>query len=1155
MAASSERRRRADIVRYWRAVEMFSPQKVEKTSPPKGMYPVESGRTLPWEEGHPVRRRNPGRNMVRQHTVYCGVYPVGSVRDALLDVFGGSEEDHDGRVDGDSALLAFEVTDEGLLVQDSITFSACAWAVGRSRKPGPGAQGWLDGFETEADVCEGVVLGVGDGKVSIADTVPGQRQRPFAGLLCEVVLGAAGGALNAALGPVLGDLAVGALSGAVDAVADRGAGRSARREDDGSLDESPLDAANAADAGDDEAPPRLGEKPLTVRDLSAVTRWVAEQFGVTDDLRPETIRVQCRSVSRRKAGRSGGSDFLNSFIAADLGLVAGSLSKEEPGPALRDYLTSSSALRGRARTDVRDEPAAVVNGVRPALFPLGRWPSKTEHPLVLSQQFAVNRIVEQLADADGLYAVNGPPGTGKTTQLRDLIAAVLVMRAERLSELRRPEDAFTGHAHRWSTGTYQRSVASLKPELAGYEMVIASANNGAVENVSKEIPALESVAAEWRDEASFFPEQGRLVLDGVPAWGTLAAKLGNKGNRSDFRSKYWFGPPREERAERGEGMRDVLRAAASRGTDLAAWREAVARFREARQTVLALRDERQRVDDALLGFSRADTAVTTAQQSVQTARRDLEELRGPAVAARVARSTAQTNLSGPAGRRAEHRRHRPGLTAGIFTLGAAQRDWQTEDQLLAEAEQTARAAYEQHTQVAAAYDRAEGAGRAALSEAEGALDVTERHRAQLRRTVEAAVERWEAYLPFIGTHGDRAEEEARELASPWSDPEFTRARTRLFLAAMDLHRAFIEGAADRMRKNLDAAMDVLCGDAPKTLKPEVVLAAWQSLFLALPVVSTTFASLDRMFTGLGPRSLGWMLIDEAGQATAQMPVGALWRARRGVVVGDPLQLEPVVTLPHTGQQALCRTFGVAQEWEPSRTSAQRVADRLNSYGTWLLAPQGSSVDRVWVGSPLRVHRRCDDPMFTISNEIAYDGLMVHGVHRDDEYAVARRGVWWPVSGGRASQGKWSPDEGDCANVIVHRLVDQGLDPERELFVISPFRDVVAGLRRSLCQVVPRDRVGTVHTTQGKEADVVLLVLGAGGDRAGPRVWAASTPNLLNVAVSRARRRLFVVGDHDTWRGHQHFDVLARQLPCISEAEQAAMRELAPTVLADGCRCL
>ncbi|MEU1346541.1 DEAD/DEAH box helicase [Streptomyces sp. NPDC005795] len=1154
MAASSERRRRADIVRYWRAVEMFSPQKVEKASPPKGVYPVESGRPLPWEDGHPVRRRSPGRNMVRQHTVYCGVYPVASVRDVLLDVFGGSEEDHDGRVDGDSALLAFEVTDEGLLVQDSITFSACAWATGRSRKPGPGARGWLDGFETEAEACEAIVLGVGDGKVTIADTTPGQRQRPFAGLLCEITVGAVGGALNAALGPVLGDLAVGAVNGAVDAVANRGARGSGGSHYDGSLDDSPLDEGAADTGGDEDGPPRLGEKPLTVRDLSAVTRWVAEQFGVTDDLRPETIRVQCKSVARRKAGRSGGSDFLNSFIAADLDLVAGSLGKDEPGPALRDYLTASTALRGRTRVDLKHEPGAVLAGVQPADFPLGRWPAKTEHPLVLSQQFAVNRIVEQLADAEGLYAVNGPPGTGKTTQLRDLIASVLVMRAEKLSELRRPEDAFTGQPHRWSTGTYQRSVASLKPELTGFEMVIASANNGAVENVSKEIPALESVAAEWREAASFFPEQGRLLLDGAPSWGTLAAKLGNKGNRSDFRNKYWFGPPKEERAERGEGMRDALRTAASRGFDLMEWREYVNRFRAARLAVQDLRDERQRAYEALLDFAGSEAAVTIAQEAVLSAQRDVDALRQPAAEARAARSRAQTDLVGPAGRRAEHRRHRPGVAAGIFTLGSAQRDWQVEDQLLAVAEQAARDVYEERTQTAAAYDRAEAAHRGVLDEARRALQTAEAHHAQLRATLEAALDRWDTFIPGQEARGERTEEDARELSSPWSDPAFTQARTRLFLAAMDLHRAFIDGAADRMRKNLDAAMDVLCGDAPKTLKPEVVLAAWQNLFLALPVVSTTFASLDRMFAGLGPRSLGWMLIDEAGQATAQMPVGALWRARRSVMVGDPLQLEPVVTLPHTGQQALRRTFGVAEEWEPSRTSAQRVADRLNSYGTWLPAPDGSEEDRVWVGSPLRVHRRCDEPMFTISNEIAYDGLMVHGVHRDDDYAVARRGVWWPVSGGRASQGKWSPEEGDCANVIVHRLVDQGLDPERELFVISPFRDVVAGLRRSLCQVVPRDRVGTVHTTQGKEADVVLLVLGAGGDKAGPRVWAASAPNLLNVAVSRARRRLFVVGDHDAWRGHQHFDVLARQLPCMSEAEQAAMRELAPPMLAEGCRC-
>ncbi|MFI8501003.1 DEAD/DEAH box helicase [Streptomyces sp. NPDC085524] len=1149
MTVRGERQRRADIVRYWRAVEMFSPQQVGKTDPRKGMYPVDAGTPLPWEQGHPVRRRPVDRNMTRQHTVYCGVYRIAAVRDVLLEVFGGGEEDHDGRLDGDSAMLAFEVTEDGLLVQDSIVFSACAWATGRARKPGPGARTWLDGFDEEKEYCERTLLDLGDGKLDIVDRVAG-RAVPFAGLVCQITLGAMGGVLAPALAPLLGEVAAGLVAGGAQSLAE------------GLLPDLPGSGqgeGEAASETDDEGEaPKLGVKPLTVRDLSAVTRWLADRFGVTEDLAPHTVRVQTREVSRRKAGRPSGAEFLNSFIADDLHLVAGKLAKGDPGRALGEYLTAAHAVRTHARVDIRQQPGAVLAGVTPSRFPLGRWPAKTGHPLVLSQQFAVNTILEQLADGEGLYAVNGPPGTGKTTQLRDLIAAVLALRAERLAGLARPEDAFQKTPLRWSTGNFSRSLLPLKPELTGYEMVIASANNGAVENVSVELPAAGSVAAEWQPEASYFPDQGRLILDGSPAWGALAAKLGNKGNRLDFRSDYWFGPTKagaRSRAQGGEenvGMRELLKqtAVAQRSTT-ADWQQAVRRFREARQAVVAMRDERQNAQTAFVAYHAAMRSVETARRGTQDAEERWRGLRVPLEEARAVRHTAQGIHQATLERLAQHGQTRPGLMAGVFSLGATRREWEMQDELLRAAEREAREAFHERTRILAIHERADEMAARDLDRLREELEGANRHAAQVGWTVTDAIERWGPYLPGQEATEGRTPEEARELSSPWSDPDFTRARTRLFLAAMDLHRAFLLGAADRMRKNLDAAMDVLCGDAPKTLPPATVLAAWQNLFLAVPVVSTTFASLDRMFAGLGAAALGWVLIDEAGQATAQMPVGALWRAKRAVIVGDPLQLEPVVTLPHTGQQALRRTFGVDEEWAPSSTSAQRVADRLNRYGTWLPAPSGGEEERVWVGSPLRVHRRCEDPMFSISNDIAYEGLMVHGVHHDEEYPIARRSVWWHVGAG-TSDGKWSPGEGEAANVIVHRLMDQGLEPG-QIFVVSPFRDVVGGLKRSLCRTVPRDRIGTVHTTQGKEADVVLLVLGS-GTKAGPRAWASCTPNLLNVAVSRARRRLFVVGDHDAWSRHRYFDVLAGRLTRMTPEDQAVMRQLAPAALPETCRC-
>lgn len=177
---------------------------------------------------------------------------------------------------------------------------------------------------------------------------------------------------------------------------------------------------------------------------------------------------------------------------------------------------------------------------------------------------------------------------------------------------------------------------------------------------------------------------------------------------------------------------------------------------------------------------------------------------------------------------------------------------------------------------------------------------------------------------------------------------------------------------------------------------------------------------------------------------------------------------------------------------------------------------------VWVGTPLRVHRRCDRLMFGISSQIAYDGLMVFGT--PDRPAFHSQDEWRPIRSA-ISNGHWIPAEGEELRSVLSPLRDAGV-AAAQIRAMKVHESV-------LPEVSGRDRekwVGTVHTMQGKEADVVILVLGGDPDRPGARSVSTRKPNLLNVAVTRAKRRLYVIGNRDTWGNVPYFDVLAARIP-------------------------
>ena len=376
----------------------------------------------------------------------------------------------------------------------------------------------------------------------------------------------------------------------------------------------------------------------------------------------------------------------------------------------------------------------------------------------------------------------------------------------------------------------------------------------------------------------------------------------------------------------------------------------------------------------------------------------------------------------------------------------------------------------------------------------------------------------------FGTHfpcGPEASSEIREMQSPWSRPEWERARTEVFLATLAVHEQFLIGARRQMRSNLSAAAKLLTGALGPGQLDRWLGTAWASLFLTVPVVSTTLASFSRLFAGMGRESIGWLLIDEAGQVAPQYAVGAIWRSRRALVVGDPFQLEPIVTIPARAAQVMAARFGVDPAWVPPDASAQTLADRAN--------PIGTRLDELWVGAPLRVHRRCRNPMFSISNQIAYENEMVHAVEDGGPGRWWEHSTWWQVTGDTA-ESQWVPEQGEVLADLLERL-----GTEASWFVITPFRVVAAKLRGRVGRLQPEGgggRIGTVHTFQGKEADVVFLVLGTDRPAVGSRQWAGSKPNLLNVAVTRARKAVHVIGDRGLWADVQYFATLAARLEVV-----------------------
>lgn len=853
-------------------------------------------------------------------------------------------------------------------------------------------------------------------------------------------------------------------------------------------------------------------RPIEPGELEADLERVVEQLGVGELLTPEGIRIKCRQTAADYAFDTESDDFLNSFYLRDLRKVSRAIQSGTNSRALAQYLAEKPV----EHVDLRADIGTTWNLMSPHRIPQGRWLSNCERPLYFSQQLAMNTAIAGFADGTtSLFSINGPPGTGKTTLLRDVIAHVIVERAKALAQLPSAGKAFDAKGH-WTSDNYNRTIHRWIPGLMGFEVVVASSNNRAVENVTLEIPEAGQISDAYRPLVDYYADFGTRLLseDGNPtesrkAWGLLAARLGNKKNRLKFRSSFWF--ENKEAKDPNRADRGFLKYLASLQPRPGAWKSAVQRFQAAVEREGGLRKQQcAAFNNAALGPQLREGLLHVEQQLA-----DAEQNQGN-IEAEVAHLTsakahAAAEMEAAKRDRVEHHTIKPNIADILLTLGRIYHEWRSDDVAKRARVMAAEASFLEISRAHVEAATAQESGREAIE----ALSVE-------RQRLHTELDAWSSTHDGSSESAWSADADVRERTSPWQTLDWNQARNELFIEALHLHRAFIEAEPAKMKANLRAAMDILSGSVPGGCDLTDVQSAWATLFFVVPVASTTLASFDRLFSHVGCEGLGWLLIDEAGQAMPQAAAGALWRAKRALVVGDPRQLEPIVSLPPTAQQGLRKSREVAQTWVPSMTSVQGLCDRVNRYGTEFHPIEEDGP--VWVGAPLRVHSRCQNPMFDISNEIAYEGQMVLATKPGN--LTVRPSCWLDVEGSQF-EAHWAVEEGVVVDYLLSELIRDGV-PATDILLMSPFRSVADRLRPIGRRFGVKD-IGTIHVSQGREAEIVLFVLGGNPARPGAKNWAAQKPNLLNVAVSRAKQRLYIIGNREVWRQQEHFHVAAAEL--------------------------
>lgn len=271
------------------------------------------------------------------------------------------------------------------------------------------------------------------------------------------------------------------------------------------------------------------------------------------------------------------------------------------------------------------------------------------------------------------------------------------------------------------------------------------------------------------------------------------------------------------------------------------------------------------------------------------------------------------------------------------------------------------------------------------------------------------------------------------------------------------------------------------------------------------VVCATLTGLDRDM--LGSQHFDWCIMDEASQCTEAAAWAPLQIADRLVLAGDHFQLPPTII----SSQAVAQGFNVS------------LLERL-------IGQLGKGVAR-----RLSVQYRMHQQIMKFSSQEFYeDSLSADGTVRDhllltlpglaaNELTgtpidfIDTAGASYDESVELEGDSRYNLQEADLVVKKVQSLLAYGLAPT-EIAVISPYSAQVRLLRERLQQ--PEMEIDSVDGFQGREKEAVIVSL-VRSNREG-LIGFLEDVRRMNVALTRARRKLIVIGDSATITIHPFY---------------------------------